>query len=325
MKNRMWWAGLWGMPARTRWARDVYGLRLTGRCAAVMAGLMLGAAAAAEISLVEDGAGLQKLAGDFSFTEGPTVDAEGNVFFTDQPNNRILKWSAGGGVTTFLEPAGRSNGLCFAADGVLIACADERNELWAIRPDGTHTVLAGGHEGRRLNGPNDVWAHPDGSLYFTDPFYRRRWWTHTEQPQDGQHVYRLAPDRRTLTRVAADLTQPNGITGTPDGKTLYVADLGVQRTYAYAIRPDGTLADRRLVCGEGSDGMTLDEEGRLYLTGRGVMIYEPSGRLVQRIEVPESWCANVCFGGPDRRTLFITASRGLYAIRLKTRGALPAK
>lgn len=271
------------------------------------------------------GAKLEKLAGDFKFTEGPTCDAHGTVFFTDQPNNRIMKWSVDGKLSTFLQPAGRANGMYFDARGNLIACADEKTELWSITPDGRHTVLVREYQGRKLNGPNDVWVHPNGGLYFTDPFYKREWWDYTEAPQDGHHVYHLSADRQTLQRVTSDLVQPNGIIGTPDGKTLFVADIRAGKTYAYNIQPDGALANQRLHCELGSDGMTLDTEGNLYLTGKGVIVFDKTGKQIEHIPVPERWTANVSFGGKDRRTLFITASTGLYAIRTQFPGANPAK
>ena len=277
-------------------------------------------------SVIAPGSGLQKLAGGFDFTEGPTCDANGDVFFTDQPNDRVLKWSAEGGLSTFLEPAGRANGMCFDAAGHLIACADEKNELWSINPDGTVRVLVNEYAGRRLNGPNDVWVRPDGGIYFTDPFYQRSWWTHDTMPQDGQHVYFLSPDRRHLVRVADDLMKPNGIIGTPDGKTLYVADIDAGKTYRYDIAPDGSLSGKRLAANQGSDGMTLDSDGHLYLTGEGVAVFDRTGREIERIPVPdEQWTANVSFGGKDRRMLFITASRGLYGVRTRTTGANASK
>jgi gluconolactonase len=271
------------------------------------------------------GATVEKLAGELSFAEGPTADAAGNLFFTDQPNNRIMKWSVDGKLTVFLEPAGRSNGMYFAKDGSLIACADEKNELWSISRDGKVTVIWKGYDGKNLNGPNDVWVHPSGSLYFTDPYYQRTWWTHQSPPQDGQHVYRLSADRKTLTRVTHDLEQPNGIVGTPDGKVLYVADIKAGKTYAYDIQADGSLAGKRLHCSLGSDGMTLDEQGNLYLTGKGVHVFDKAGKEIEVFDVPEAWTGNVAFGGPDHRTLFITASKGLYAVKLKLRGANAAK
>ena len=293
-------------------------------------GAAVAIALAAPVAAFEDlrapGAKVEKLAGDFSFTEGPTADSAGNVFFTDQPNDRILKWSLDGKLSTFLQPAGRSNGMYFDRGGSLIACADEKNELWSIAGDGKVTVIWKEYRGKKLNGPNDVWVHPSGSLYFTDPFYKRPWWSHDAPPQDGQHVYRLSADRKTLTRVTSDLEQPNGIAGSPDGKTLYVADIKAGKTYAYDIRPDGSLGGKRLRASMGSDGMTLDEEGNLYLTGKGgVHVFDTTGKEVQVLDVPEDWTANVSFGGADHRTLFITASKGLYAVRLRTKGANAAK
>jgi gluconolactonase len=275
--------------------------------------------------VIAPGAKLEKLSGEFQFAEGATCDAQGNVFFTDQPNNRIMKWSLDGKLSTFLEPAGRANGMYFDHQGNLLACADEKTELWSISPDGKHMVLAKEYQGKPLNGPNDVWERPDGGLYITDPFYARKWWDYDKRPQDGQCVYFMSADRKNFKRVAEDLTQPNGITGTPDGKTLYVADIGANKTYAYDIEPDGMLRGKRLVCSKGSDGMTIDTEGNLYLSGRGVFVYDKQGHLLVHIEVPEAWVGNLCFGGKDHGTLFIAASKGLYSIRLNTRGANPSK
>ena len=271
--------------------------------------------------VVEPGAKLEKLAGEFKFTEGPAADAEGNVYFTDQPNDRILRWGTDGKLTTFMQPCGRSNGLCFDGKGRLLACADEKNELWSIDVATKRvTVLVKEFNGKLLNGPNDLWVHPDGSVYFTDPLYKREYWKRDpEMQQDGQHVYRLSADGKELVRVIDDLKQPNGIVGTPDGKTLYVADIGAKKTYAYDVGADGKPANKRLFCEMGSDGVTLDSEGNLYLTGRGVTVFDKTGKKIEQIEVPgEGWTANVCFGGPDGRTLFITASKGLYGIRTRT-------
>ena len=276
-------------------------------------------------AVIAPGAKLEKLAGDFKFTEGPTADKDGNVFFTDQPNNRILKWSVDGKLSTFLQPAGRANGMFFDASGNLIACADEKAELWSITPDGRHTVLAHEYEGKIINSSNDVWVRPDQGLYFTDPFYNREWWDYNQPPQGTEQVYFLSADRKTLKRVTTDLAQPNGIIGTPDGKTLFVADIKAGKTYAYDIQPDGTLTNKRLRCELGSDGMTLDTESNLYLTGKGVIVFDPAGKKIAHLDVPESWTANVSFGGKDHQTLFITASKGFYSIRTKYRGANAAK
>ena len=272
-----------------------------------------------------EGAQLEKLAGSFLFTEGPTCDAAGNVYFTDQPTNRIHKWSTDGQLSTYLEPAGRANGMFFDAKGNLIACADENNQLWSIDPAGKATVLVKDYQGKLLNGPNDVWVRPDGGLYFTDPYYRRDYWKRGPKEQDGEHVYFLAADRRPLTRVVSDLKQPNGITGTPDGKRLYVADIGDRKTYRYQIQDDGSLTEKTLFCPLGSDGMTIDAQENLYLTGRGVTVFDKEGKQIDHLDVPGGWTANVCFGGKDKQTLFITASKSLFSIKTRFKGANAAK
>ena len=286
--------------------------------------LVLGPAAASlgvEGGVTAPGAKVEKLSGGFAFTEGPAADAQGNVLFTDQPNDRILKWSVDGKLSTFMKPCGRSNGLCFDAKGNLWACADEKNELWCIDPAGKVTVVVKDFQGKLLNGPNDVWIRPDGGLYFTDPFYKRDYWKRGPKEQDRECVYYLAPDHKTLRRVAEDLRQPNGVIGTPDGKTLYVADIGARKTYVYNIQPDGSLTGKKLFCSMGSDGMTIDQEGNVYLTGQGVFVFDKTGKQIEHIEVKEPWTANVCFGGKDMQTLFITASKGLYAVRTRVKGA----
>ena len=274
---------------------------------------------AAEKSVIAPGASLQKLAGDFSFTEGPACDAHGNVFFTDQPNDRILEWSTEGKLSTFMHPCGRVNGLSFDRQGNLWACADETNQLWRIDPTGKVTVVVKDYEGKLLNGPNDVWIRPSGGLYFTDPYYKRDYWK--RGPKElGEFVYYLAPDSKTLSRVIDDLKQPNGIIGTPDAKILYVADIGAGKTYRYSIQKDGSLTDKSLFCSLGSDGMTIDNEGNIYLTGKGVTVFDKSGTQIEHIEVAEPWTANVCFGAKDRHTLFITASKSLYGMKMRVKG-----
>jgi gluconolactonase len=271
--------------------------------------------------LLAPGAKVEKLADGFAFTEGPATDADGNVYFTDQPNDRIMLWNVEGKLSEFLKPCGRSNGLCFDKDGYLWACADEKNEIWKIDVKTKQkTVVVKDHGGKLLNGPNDLWVTPSGGVYFTDPFYKRPYWKRGAEEQDKRGVYFLNA-KGELKRVADDYKQPNGIIGTPDGKTLYVADIGDKKTYRYRIADDGTLTDKTKFCDEGSDGLTLDEPGNVYLTGKGVLVFDKSGKKIKTIDVPEGWTANVCFGGKDRKTLFITASKGLYAVTMNVKGA----
>lgn len=272
-------------------------------------------------SILKPRAAPVKLAGDFAFTEGPAPDKAGNVYFTDQPNDRIMVWSKKKGLSTFMQPSGRSNGLFFDNKGNLWSCADEQNELWRISPDKNVEVVIDKFNGKLFNGPNDVWVAPDGSIFFTDPFYKRPWWNHSDMPQEKQCVYFLSSDYKTLKRVVDDMVQPNGIVGTPDGKTLYIADIGGNKTWSYSINPDGTLDNKKLFCELGSDGMTIDTEGNIYLTGKGVTIFDKTGKKIGNIPLPEAWTANVCFGGKNRKTLFITASKGFYKIDTRVKGA----
>ena len=273
-------------------------------------------------SIIREGEQLHLLGDGFSFTEGPAPDDHGNVYFTDQPNNTIVRWDhSSGKFSVFMDDAGRSNGMFFDETGNLITCADMHNELWSISMNGDVTVLAGNFDGNPLNGPNDLWIRPDGGIYFTDPLYKRNYWERDPQmKQDGEHVYYLDPADNRLFRVDEDLVKPNGIIGTPDGKNLYVADIGDNKTYVYDINEDGTLSNRRLFANLGSDGMTIDNKGNIYLTGKGVTVFNRDGEKIAHIPVDKGWTANICFAGPDRDMLFITAMDAVFGIRMGVRG-----
>ena len=270
---------------------------------------------AGALAIVAPGAVMEKLAGGFSFTEGPAEDGDGNIYFTDIPNNRIHKWTIGAGLSTFREESGGANGLFFDGKGHLLACQGGSRRLVLISLDGKLTVLADQYEGKKLNSPNDLWPDPRGGIYFTDPRYGNR----DGLEQEGECVYYLSPDRGRLLRVISDMVRPNGVIGTPDGKRLYVTDHGDSKTFVYSINSDGTLAAKKLFAPEGSDGMTLDSEGNLYLTTSGVSVYRPDGTHLGMIAVPER-PANVCFGGKDRKVLFITARTSLYSIQMRVKG-----
>jgi len=272
-------------------------------------------------SIIAQGAKVEKLADGFLFTEGPAVDKQGNVFFTDQPNDRIMKWSTGGKLSVFLNKTGRANGMYFDKKGNLLSCSDMENEIWSISPQGEHTVLVTDYNGKKLNGPNDLWIRPDGGIYFTDPLYPRDYWTRNPQRQQaGEYVFYLSPDCKSIIPVATDLEKPNGIIGTPDGKFLYVADIQAGKTYRYEIQKNGSLINKKLFAEMGSDGMTIDSEGNIYLTGDGVTVFNPKGEKIEHIPVEAKWSANVCFGGKDMKTLFITASQYLYSLRMNVKG-----
>lgn len=256
----------------------------------------------------------------FSFTEGASVDKKGNVFFTDQPNNKIWEYSTDGKLTVFLDSAGRSNGMYFDHKGNLVTCADEHDQLWSISPNKKITVLVKDYQGKLMNGPNDIWIDNKGGIYMTDPYYQRPYWSRTKSDLDGQKVYYLPKGASQPVIVDADYKQPNGIVGTPDNKHLYVADIGDNKTYIYDINPDGTLSNRKLFVNQGSDGMTLDAEGNVYLCGNGVTIYNPQGVKIGHIGIHEPWTANLCFGGKNKDVLFITASTALYSVKMNVKG-----
>jgi len=266
-------------------------------------------------SVVAAGTKVEKLCGGFRFTEGPAADAKGNIFFSDIPNNRIHKWSLEGRLSTFRENSGGANGLFFDKKGNLLACEGGGRRLASIDPQGNVTMLADKYDGKRFNSLNDLWIDTKGGIYFTDPRYGRR----DDLEQDGEHVYYLAPDRKKLIRVIDDMVRPNGIIGTPDGKLLYVTDHGGKKTFVYTINKDGTLSNKKFFAPEGSDGMTIDNEGNVYLTTSVVSIYNKKGEKNETIEVPEK-PANVCFGGKDKQTLFITARTSLYSVRMRVKG-----
>ncbi|GAB4150058.1 MAG: SMP-30/gluconolactonase/LRE family protein [Planctomycetaceae bacterium] len=272
-------------------------------------------ATANDSSLVAPGAKPKKLAGGFKFTEGPATDKDGNVYFTDIPNSLILKWSTNGKLTVFRKNSGRANGLFFDKKGNLLACEGGNRRVTSISPDGKVTVLAAKYNGRKFNSPNDLWISPDGGIYFTDP----RYGSQDGLEQDGFHVYYISPDRKKVIRILDNLKKPNGIIGTKDGKRLYVTDPGANKTYVYNIGPHGTLSGRKLFCSQGSDGMTLDEKGNLYLTRGAVQVYNPHGKKIAELKFPEA-PANVTFGGKDRKTLFVTARTGFYSLRMAVRG-----
>lgn len=280
----------------------------------------------------------------FSFTEGPAVDKYGNVFFTDQPNDKIYRWDAATGeITTFLEETGRSNGMSFDENGFLIACADLHGELWKIAPNGSHEVLVDNHNGKLLNGPNDVWINPiTVGMYITDPMFPRAYWepgdprsqpwppTSSEQTEErkGGHVYYLAPGASELVRVTEiedwdSDSWPNGVVGTPDGRKLYInkwASDNLGGTWAFKIKHDGTLSDMEKISDIGGDGMSMDNRGNIYISnGFGIVVLDPNGEELLTIDTGGGTTNNV-FAKPNEKTLFITTKSGVSSVKMNVRG-----
>ncbi|MEO6547669.1 MAG: SMP-30/gluconolactonase/LRE family protein [Ferruginibacter sp.] len=263
------------------------------------------------------------IASQFKFTEGPAVDKDGNVYFTDQPNNTIWKYGTEGKLSLFSESAGRSNGLYFDMHGNLISCADEKNQLWSINSNGKEAVLLNDFNGHKFNGPNDLWIDRKENIYFTDPYFQRDYWERRKPDAgiNGEKLYFLNAKTRTATIADDSLKKPNGVVGSVDGKYLFVSDMGVQKIYKYRIGADGTLLDRQVFAADIADGMTTDNLGNVYLAGKGITVYNAAGNKIQHFNIPSSWTANVCFGGKNRDILFITASESIYILKMKVHGA----
>lgn len=256
----------------------------------------------------------------FKFTEGPAANKNGDVFFTDIVEGKIWKYSAEGELTLFMDKTGHSDGMYFDKKGNLITAADEKNEIWQISPDKKVKVLLDNFEGKKFNGPNDLWIDAKGGIFFTDPYYQRPYWERKKPDLSNQSVYYFPKGSKVAFLVDSNFVRPNGIIGSADGKNLFVADIGDKKTYIYDIGKKGKLYNRRLFTDMGSDGMTLDNRGNLYLTGRGgVTVFNPEGKKIEHIAIPAS-TANVCFGGKNKDILFITASKAVYTLKMNVRG-----
>jgi gluconolactonase len=305
--------------------------------------------------IIASDARLEHLATGFTWTEGP-VWTNGSLYFAEIPSNSIRMWTPGRGVTMFLHPSGYkgsqpyngpesgSNGMTLDARGRLTVAGHAQRDVYrleSLTTDGPITILADSYQGKKLNSPNDLVYKSDGSLYFTDPPYglRSQKDNDPEKQLEVNGVYRLPgaldqkpgspPANARLQLVVTDLTRPNGIAFSPDEKYLYVDNSEPKKIWMrYTVKPDGTLTDAKLLYDATSDprpgapdGMKLDERGNIYSTGPGgVWIFTPEGKPLGTIVMPEK-ASNVAWAGPDRKTLYITASSGVYRVQLKIGGA----
>lgn len=306
-------------------------------------------------AIVPADAKLERIATGFKWTEGP-VWADDSLFFANIPANRIHRWTPGAGISTFLEPSGYkepapyggpepgSNGMTVDVNGRLtIAGHGQRNiyRLESLNPGAPATILADSYQGKKLNSPNDLVYKSDGSLYFTDPPYGLP----TQKDDDPRKqlkvngVYRIqhalnqkpgaAPAHTNLQLLVSDLTRPNGIAFSPDEKYLYVDNSEPKKIWMrYRVQPDGTLADGKLLYDATSDtrpgapdGMKIDQLGNIYSAGPGgVWVFTPDGKPLATLLIPEK-VSNVAWAGPDRKTLYITASTSVYRVHLNVAGA----
>jgi gluconolactonase len=287
-------------------------------------------------AVINPSAKLERLATGCRWAEGPAYFPAGRyLVWSDIPNGRMLRWDeTDGSVSEFRSPSGYTNGQTVDRQGRLVSCEHLARRVTRTEIDGTLTVLADAYQGKRLNSPNDVVVKSDGSIWFTDPSYgidHDYEGLRQERELDGCHVYRIDPDTAEVTRVADDFARPNGLAFSPDESQLYIADSG--RTHdpdgphhirVFDVGDDATLSggDVFAVCEPGFfDGFRFDEAGRLWTSaGDGVQCFDPDGTLIGKVRVPEA-VANVCFGGPHRNRLFITATTSLYSVYLLLRGA----
>lgn len=270
--------------------------------------------------LIKEGATIQLISDKFSFTEGPAADKSGNVYFTDQPNDEIYFWDwKTNKISEFRKGSGRANGTFFDGDDNLITCSDEKGQILKINKAGVVEILTSGFYGKRLNGPNDLWVDKKDGIYFTDPLYVRDYWKNFNQEIFTENLYYRKFDGEIIKLDT--FIQPNGIIGSQKFKKLYVSDIDANKTYVYDIVSEGKLANKKLFCNLGSDGMTLDNHGNVYLTGNGVTVFDKNGTQILHIEIPEKWTANVTFGGENNSTLFITSSKSVYYLKMNVSGA----
>lgn len=306
---------------------------------------LLASAAAAQVAT-----GPVEAATELAFTEGPAYYRDGSVFFTDIANNRIMRlWPGAESPSVFLQPSGRANGLAIDGNGALLACeGNERGGLGGrrlVRIDVVskkRTVIADRFQGKRFNSPNDLCLDKRGRIYFTDPYYG----PDREQLELAEEaVYRVDADGQGLVRVlgAERIARPNGIAISSDQQTLFVVDnhpvKPVRKLWAFPLNRQGLVAGEGQELhdfgdGRGGDGMAVDEHDNLYVTAGadqpypgqntdnvgGVYVFSPQGKLLQVIDIPEDMVTNCCFGGKDRKTLFVTAGKTLWQIPVKHAG-----
>lgn len=273
--------------------------------------------------LLTPNATVEKVADGMTFTEGPVWHRDGYLLFTDVPRSKIMQWDAKNGLRAWLEPSRRANGLAIDSKGRLIACESELRRIAAVTADGTSTSLVDKFNDKRLNTTNDLTIARDGAIYFTDPGGGN-----ATSEMDFSGVYRLSP-KGELTLLTKDIPYPNGITFAPDGKTLYVSSTIKHQVFAFDVQPDGTVTKQRpfaAIYPHGTnrvgvaDGIKTDVQGNLYVTGHGgVWVFDKTGQAQGIIPVPEA-PSNCAFGDADFKTLYITARKSLYRIRLTVAG-----
>jgi gluconolactonase len=292
--------------------------------------------------LIDSGAKFEKLSIDFPanpavqvsfgkfehFTEGPLWDPRGFLLFSDIYGDRIYKWKTPGPVATFRDSAGFPNGLTFDQVGRLLICNQKLRRLERLELNGTITVLADGWQGKKLNAPNDVVVRKDGTIYFTDPFWKFP--PGAVQELAFQAIWRISPNGK-MSIAAQDFGLPNGIAFSPDEKSLYLGDTSRKKLYQFNVSADGTLSERKLLADLRSpeagavDGMKVDKRGDIFTTGPGgVRVFDKNGKHLGTIRAP-AIPANLAWGDPDYRALYLATPQAIYRLRTNVEGMMTYK
>jgi gluconolactonase len=277
-------------------------------------------------NLLDHDAQVTRVGSGFGFTEGPVWDPAGFLYVSDEEQNKIYRLSLDGQKKELIS-LGDPDGNTYDRQGRLIDCASVLRAIIAVNPDGHYTMLANKFEGKRFNSPNDVIVGPDGALYFTDPTLDLVKGEKQEIPFQG--VYRLDA-KGNVTLLTKELTQPNGLAFSPDGKRFYVDDSEQRNIRVYDVARDGNLANGHVFGEEKGgphegvpDGIKVDTHGDLFVTGpHGIWVWDAQGHHLGTIELPEQ-PANLTWGDNDYRTLYITATTSVYRLRTKVRGFVP--
>jgi gluconolactonase len=261
---------------------------------------------------------LEEIQSGFNGAEGPVWSRDGYLLFSDNGDHKIYKYVPGGKCAVWREMPGGANGNAFDRQGRLYTCEYVARRVTRTDNKGKTEVIADRFEGKRFNAPNDIVVRRDGHVYFTDPLFTKV----DRRDLDFYGVYHLTPQGR-IEVIARPTGRPNGITLSPDGKILYVANTDERNIHAYDVDRQGRVARERLLISDlpgGPDGMRIDEKGNLYITSRGIQIYSPEGKHLGAIEIPGG-ARNCAFGDRDLRTLYITGRTTLYRVRVPIRGA----
>ncbi len=272
---------------------------------------------------------IEEVGSGFEFTEGPIWNhVEKHLIFSDIPGNVMRRWRPDGSIETWRQPSNMANGNTYDGEGRVVTCEHATSRVTRTESDGSLTVLATHYGDKELNSPNDIVVKSDGSIYFTDPSFGRMEYfgRPREQQLSFQGVYRLDPDSREVTLLVDDFDQPNGLCFSLEESQLFINDTMRAHIRVFDVNGEGLLENGRVwaeVTGgrDGApDGMKIDSQGNLYVTGPGgIHVFDPDAACLGVIKMPQG-CANFCWGDDDLKSLFVTASTSLYRVRVQVAG-----